>query len=159
MVLPVDDALLEVQPLFRDEVLLISADAERTRAPMSIDELGRAPLILYDTSHGFEDPTRRQLAARAQAAGIVVEARIEVEHVETALQLVGRGLGDTIAARAVLRAARVPPGLSSVAFADPFYDFFALITRHGAQVSPGTLTLLDLVDEWARGVAGRLATE
>ncbi len=159
VVLPVDDALLEVQPLFRDEVLLVSADPERTRKPIGIAELGHAPLILYDTSHGFDDPTRRQLAARARAAGIVLEAKIEVEHVETALQLVGRGLGDTIVARAVQRAARVPTRVSSVAFADPFYDFFALITRRGAQVSPGTLTLLDLVDEWARGVAGRLATE
>ena len=159
VVLPVDDALLEVQPLFRDEVLLVSADPARTRAPVSIDELAQAPLILYDTSHGFADPTRRQLAARAQEAGVVLEAKIEVEHVETALQLVGRGLGDTIVARAVLRAAGVPARVSSVAFADPFYDFFALVTRRGAQVSPGTLMLIDLVDEWARGVAGSLVTE
>jgi DNA-binding transcriptional LysR family regulator len=159
VVLPVDDALLEVQPLFRDEVLLVSADPARTRAPTSIAELVQAPLILYDTSHGFEDPTRRQLAARAQEAGILVEAKIEVEHVETALQLVSRGLGDTIVARAVLRAARIPVRVGSVGFADPFYDFFALITRRGAKVSPGTLALIGLVDEWAQSVAGRLATE
>ncbi len=157
VVLPVDDALLEVQPLFRDEVLLVSGDPERTRSPMSIVDLGQAPLILYDTSHGFEDPTRRQLAARAQAAGVSIEAAIEVEHVETALQLVSRGLGDTIVARAVLRAARVPAKVSSAGFAEPFHDFFALITRRGANVSPGTLALIELVDEWARDVAARLA--
>lgn len=108
VVLPVDDSLLDVRTLFRDEVLWVSNDSGRTGEPASIARLAEAPVILYDTTHGFDDPTRRQLAARAQEAGVVLEPRIEVEHVETALQLVARGLGSTIAARAVL--ARSSPG-------------------------------------------------
>lgn len=159
VVLPVDDRVLEVRSLFRDEVLLVSADPERRRTPITIARLADAPLILYDTSHGFDDPTRRQLAARAQEAGVAIVPRIEVEHVETALQLVARGVGDTIAARAVTRAAHVPANVAGVAFAEPFHDFFALVTRRGAQVSPGTQALLDLVDDWARAVVGRLGAE
>ena len=155
VVLPVDDSLLEVRTLFRDEVLWVSADSDRTRNPASIAQLADVPLILYDTTHGFDDPTRRQLAARAQAAGVVLEPRIEVEHVETALQLVAQGLGDTIAARAVLAHSTVT-GVSGVGFAEPFHDSFALITRRGVRVSPGTQALVELIDGWARAVAAGL---
>jgi len=158
VVLPVDDGRLDVAPLFTDEVLLVSADPERTRTPAAVGHLAQAPLILYDTGHGGDDAIRRQLAARAQAAGDVIEARIEVEHVETALALVSRGLGDTIAARAVIRAARVAAPLYSAGFSEPLHDRFALVTRRGAKVSPETVALSALVQAWARSVARRLAT-
>jgi DNA-binding transcriptional LysR family regulator len=156
VVLPVDDSLLDVRSLFRDEVLFVSSDPARRRVPATIASVAESPLILYDISHGFNDPTRRQLAARAQEAGAVLEARIEVEHVETALQLVARGLGDTIAARAVLARSTVPAQVSGVSFAEPFYDYFALVTRRGVRVSSGTMALIDLIGEWAQTVAERL---
>jgi DNA-binding transcriptional LysR family regulator len=156
VVLPVDDSLLEVRSLFRDEVRLVSSEPGQTREPASIAQVAASPLILYDVSHGFNDPTRRQLAARAQEAGVTLEPRIEVEHVETALQLVARGLGNTIAARAVLERSALPAGVSSVGFAEPFYDFFALVTRRGVRISPGTKALVELVDDWARTVAAAL---
>jgi DNA-binding transcriptional LysR family regulator len=156
VVLPVDDSLLEVRSLFRDEVMFVSADPELTREPAGVRALAQSPLILYDISHGFNDPTRRQLAARAQEAGVLLEPRIEVEHVETALQLVARGLGSTIAARAVLARSTVPEGVSAVSFAEPFYDFFALVTRRGVRVSPATKGLVDLVYDWAAVVAAGL---
>jgi DNA-binding transcriptional LysR family regulator len=156
VVLPVDDSLLEVRSLFRDEVMFVSGDPELTREPAGVGALAQSPLILYDISHGFNDPTRRQLAARAQEAGVLLEPRIEVEHVETALQLVSSGLGSTIAARAVLARSGLPKGVSAVGFAEPFYDFFALVTRRGVRVSPVTKGLLDLVDEWAASVAASL---
>jgi hypothetical protein len=43
-----------------------------------------------------------------------------------------------------------------VGFATPFYDFCALITRSGVQVSLGTMAPVELVDDWARTVAARL---
>ncbi len=87
---------------------------------------------------------------------MLLEPRIEVEHVETALQLVGRGLGSTIAARAVLARSTVARRRHRVGFAEPFYDFFAVVTRRGVRVSPATKALLDLVDDWAQTVAARL---
>jgi len=156
VVLPVDDSLLEVRALFRDEVLFVSGEAEHPDSPVTVARLAASPLILYDISHGFDDPTRRQLAARAQESGVLLEPRIEVEHVETALQLVGRGLGATIVARAVLARSAVPPGVTGVSFVEPFYDFFALVTRRDVRVSPSTKALLDLVDDWAEAVAAGL---
>lgn len=156
VVLPVDDSLLEVRALFRDEVLLVSADPDLVRAPASLGRIADGPLILYDISYGFDDPTRRQLAARAQGEGVLLEPLIEVEHVETALQLVARGLGNTIAARSVLRRSGVPDTISGVGFAEPFYDFFALVTRRGVRVSSGTAALIELIDDWAAAVSARL---
>jgi DNA-binding transcriptional LysR family regulator len=156
VVLPVDDRVLDVRPLFRDEVVVASADPARVRKAMSIERLAEAPLILYDASHGFDDPTRRQLAARAQEAGLVLAPRIEVEHIETALQLVSLGLGDTIVARAVAHATPLPDNVAAVGLAQPIHDSFALVTRRGAALSPGTLTLVNLVDDWAQTVGARL---
>lgn len=156
VVLPVDDGMLDVRPLFRDEVLLVSAQPARTRAAMSIAALADSPLILYDASHGTQDPTRRQLAARAQAAGVTLQAVIEVEHVETALQLVSRGVGDTIAARAVVGATQFAREVRGVSFEEPLYDHFALITRRRARVSPPACRLIEIVDAWAARVADGL---
>jgi DNA-binding transcriptional LysR family regulator len=156
VVLPVDDSQLEVRALFRDEVVLISAYPEQTRTPASVARLNEKPLILYDISYGFSDPTRRQLAGRAQSTGMLLEPAIEVEHVETALQLVAQGLGNTIAARSVLRRSAFAHELSGVGFAEPFYDFFALITRRGVRISLATARLVELVDAWAAAVSARL---
>jgi DNA-binding transcriptional LysR family regulator len=156
VVLPIDDRQLDVRPLFRDEVLVVSADRARTRRRLSIARLAEAPLILYDASHGFDDPTRRQFAAAAQEAGVTLTPRLEVEHVETAFQLVALGLGDTIAARAVTRTTPLPDGVATVGLSEPIHDSFALITRRGAALSAGTLTLVNLVDDWAATVAARL---
>lgn len=155
VVLPVDDSLLDVRSLFRDEVVYVTA-ARRGRQPVQIDEVARSPLILYDLTYGFNDPTRRQLAGRAQEAGEVLEPAIEVEHVETALQLVADGRGATIAARSVLEHAGVSGEITGVSFAEPFHDFFALVSRRGVRVSPRTNDLIALVDDWADQVAARL---
>jgi DNA-binding transcriptional LysR family regulator len=153
VVLPVDDSRLQVTPLFRDEVLFISSDPSLTRTPVSIEQLTQSPLILYDITYGFDDPTRRQLAGRAQEAGTLLEPRIEVEHVETALQLVASGLGSTIAARSVLARCQYAQEVTAVGFREPFHDSFALVTRRGIRVSPGTTALVEMIDDWARTVA------
>jgi len=156
VILPVDPEGLEVRPLFSDEVLLVSADPNRTRRRARIESLATAPVILYDATVGFADPTRRQLAERAQAAGVSLIPRFEVEHPETAFQLAAKGLGDTIAARAVTRSPAFPQNLSTVGFAEPLFDSFALITRRGA-VPPVVHALPDVLEEWAADVADRLS--
>jgi DNA-binding transcriptional LysR family regulator len=155
VILPVDPEGLDVRPLFSDEVLLVSADPNRTRRRARIDDVAAAPLILYDTTAGFTDPTRRQLAARAQAAGVSLIPRFEVEHPETAFQLAAKGFGDTIAARAVTRSPAFPPGLSTVGFAEPVFDSFALIIRPGA-IPPVVQALIHVLEEWAADLADNL---
>jgi DNA-binding transcriptional LysR family regulator len=138
VVLPVDTEGLEVTPLRRDEVVYVSADAAHTARPVTIEDLAAADLILYDAHYGWRDPTRRQLAERAQLQGRELSARIEVEHVESALDLVSRGAGDTIVSRAVAAAKSFPENLHIVSFADPLYDTIALVQRRDTVLSPAT---------------------
>jgi DNA-binding transcriptional LysR family regulator len=138
VVLPVDSDGLTVTPLMRDEVLFASASAERTARPVTISDLAAANLILYDAHYGWRDPTRRQLAERAQLEGVTLSAQIEVEHVETALSIVAGGAGDTIVSRAVTRSKGFPDGLHTVSFAEPLYDTIAMVQRRGSVLSPAT---------------------
>ena len=96
IVLPIDDRGLDVTPAIDEELYYLSRDPERVKERMTIERLAEAPLILYDARFGWDDPTRRQLAERAQRAGVTIEPVIEVEYVEAALDLALRGLGDTI---------------------------------------------------------------
>lgn len=144
VVLPIDDADLEVTPLLRDEIRYATADPQRAAEPVSIEDFARSRLILYDAHYGWADPTRRQLADRAQLAGLKLEPWIEVEHVEAALSLVQRGIGDTVLARAVAESPACPANLRTVGFREPLHDTIALVRRRGAVLSPATRELADL---------------
>lgn len=146
-VLPIDDEGLSVTPLLKDEVLWASADPERTTMPMTIEAIVQAPLIMYDAHFGWNDPTRRQLAERAQLAGLRLDPLIEVENIETALALVARGMGDTMLSRAVANSPSFPPGIFTVPFAEPLYDTIALLTRQDAALSPATTELVRMAKE------------
>ena len=144
--LPVDDRGLDVRPAMREEVLYVSADADRLAEPMTIERLAGAPLILFDARWGHDDPMRRQLRERAQAAGVTVEPQIEVEYVTAALELAARGLGDTISSRQMIRARGLARKLAGVAFDPPLYDTFAFITRRNAHLSPATREFIRLAE-------------
>ncbi len=141
VVLPIQADNLDVEPIMRDEVLWVSADPAKTASPVSIEDLASSDLVLYDAHYGWSDPTRRQLLERAQAAGVRLEPSIEVESVESALALVSRGVGQTIASRAVTEHHTFPPNLHTSPFADPLFDTIALVTRQHATLSPGTAEL------------------
>ena len=111
-----------------------------------MERVAAAPLILYDAHYGWTDPTRRQLADHAQAAGVRLEPVIEVENVESALALAA-GVGDTIASRAVTAHPTFPPELRTAPFADPLYDVIAMIKRTDSALSPGTAELARLATQ------------
>jgi DNA-binding transcriptional LysR family regulator len=144
IVLPIDDRGLDIRPAIDDELLYLSADPERVREPMTIERLAKAPLILYDARFGWADPTRRQLAERAQRAGVTLEPEIEVEYVEAALDLAARGLGDTIGTRRVALGRGFARRLHSVGFDPPVVDTFAFVTRRNAHLSPATRAFMQL---------------
>jgi DNA-binding transcriptional LysR family regulator len=156
VLLPIDDDRLVVRPLVRDEVLYVSADPARTRDPATIERLASAPLIFYDAESADEDPIRRQLAERAQALGLRLRPKVEVELKDIALRLVAAGLGDTYLPSAFTRAPYYPPGLSTVSFSPALYDTFAVITRVGARVSPGVRQLVRELEAHMRAVAEAL---
>jgi DNA-binding transcriptional LysR family regulator len=142
LVLPIDDEKLEVRPLVRDEVLYVSADRERTREPVTIERLAATPLVFYDAESADEDPIRRQLAERAQALGLRLQPKVEVELKDIALRLVAAGIGDTYLPSAFTAAPFFPAGLRTVPFRPALFDTFAVVTRAGARLSPGVRELL-----------------
>ncbi len=153
LVLPVDDDKLDVRPILRDEVLYVSSDPDRTREPATIERLATTPLIFYDAESADDDPIRRQLAERAQALGLRLVPKVEVELKDIALRLVAAGIGDTYLPSAFTRAPYYPDGLSTVSFRPALYDTFAIVTRSGARLSPGVRELLAGLETHMRSVA------
>jgi DNA-binding transcriptional LysR family regulator len=156
VVLPIDDRGLDVRPAMREEILYVSADPERVREPMTIEQLAAAPLILFDVRWGNDDPTRRQLRERAQKAGVKLEPQIEVEYVTAALELCARGLGDTVCPGSIIITRGYGRKLAGVPFAPPLYDTFAFISRRNAQLSPATRAFMELAEKRVRALEKRL---
>jgi len=125
VVLPIDDDRLDVRPIVRDEVLYVSADPERTRRPVTVERLAATPLVFYDAESADKDPIRRQLAERAQALGVRLQPKVEVELKDIALRLVAAGIGDTYLPSAFTRAPYYPAGLSTASFSPAIYDAVA----------------------------------
>jgi DNA-binding transcriptional LysR family regulator len=153
VLLPVDDDRLDVRPIVRDEVLYVSASPERTRRPATIERLAATPLVFYDAESADKDPIRRQLAERAQALGVRLQPKVEVELKDLALRLVASGVGDTYLPSAYTYAPYYPEGLSTAPFSPALYDTFAIITRPGTRLSPGVRELLTDLEAHMRAVA------
>lgn len=154
IVLPVDEDDLIVTPLMQDEVLYVSSEPERVAQSITIEEFARRRLVLYDAHFGWRDPTRRQLADRAQLAGVRVEPLIEIEHVEAALKLVAAGIGDTIVGSALLSSPVFPVGLHTVSFAEPLFDTIAFARKRGRPLSRATRELARLAEDAISEVRG-----
>jgi DNA-binding transcriptional LysR family regulator len=150
LILPIDDEDLSVRPLLRDEVFYISADPSHTTRPVTITQFAKADLVLYDAHYGWKDPTRRQLAERAQLAGLRLEPRIEIEHVESALKLVASSVGDTIASGAVIDSAAFPAGLHIAPFSEPLFDVIALAQHRARPLSNATREFARLAEDTIR---------
>ena len=103
--------------------------------------------MLPEARWGDEDPTRRQLAERAQRAGVTIRPRIEVQHANAALQLAARGLGDTLVTRALLDALGYGDRLAAVSLDPPLHETFAFIQRRNARLSPATRALMTLAEQ------------
>jgi LysR family transcriptional regulator, cyn operon transcriptional activator len=157
--LPVDDRGLEVRPSIREEILYVSAVPARVQAPVTIERLAAAPLILYDARWGAQDPMRRQLADRAQRAGVRIEPEIEIEYLTAALDLAARGAGDTLCARTALEARGFGRRLQRISLEPPLYDTFAFVTRRDAHVSPATRAFMELAEQRITSIGRRLERE
>jgi DNA-binding transcriptional LysR family regulator len=156
VVLPIDDDRLAVRPIVRDEIRYVSALAEHTRHPATIEQLAARALVFYDAESADDDPIRRQLAERAQALGIRLRPRVEVELKDIALSLVAAGVGDTYLPTAYTRATYYPPGLSTTSFSPALYDTFAVITRPGRRLSHGVRLLLEEIETHMHATAAQL---
>jgi DNA-binding transcriptional LysR family regulator len=155
--LPVDDAGLDVRPIMDVEILFTTAARERLPRKMTVERLAEVPLIVYDAHYGWEDPTRRQLYERAQRAGVTLEPVVEIEDVAAAVQLAGRGVGDTLVSRAIATGSRFPRNLHVAPFDPPLRDTFAIVTRRGGRLSPAVTELLGLAERAMSTFAERVA--
>jgi DNA-binding transcriptional LysR family regulator len=156
IVLPIDDRALDVKPVLTDRILFASRDARLLERPMTIQRLAELPLILYDARWGSDDPTRRQVTERAQAAGVRLNVTIEVEAPEIAFDLAARGFGHTIVPRTIVHSRRFPAALRGVEFKPPLFDTFALITRRGAHVSPAARMVLGAAEDHLEALRRRM---
>ncbi|PRI10163.1 LysR family transcriptional regulator [Leucobacter massiliensis] len=145
VVLPVPDEQLEVFPLLQDEVLWTSSHPERVAQPVTMEQIVQNPIVLYDASYSWNDPTRRQLNERAQRRGLQIEPLVEVEYMEAALELASRGIADTMISQAATRSAGFPKNLHCAPFETPLYDTIAVIRRRNSVYSPAIIELIDLV--------------
>ncbi|SDT45979.1 LysR family transcriptional regulator [Microlunatus soli] len=147
IVLPVPEVQLLVKPLFRDEVLYASAVRDPAAGPITLEEMADNRITLYDAYAGWKDPTRRQLLERSRVKGLAIDPVIEVEHVETALNLVAAGAADTMVSRTIAEGPNFPSGIRTVSFAEPFYDTIALVQRKSVQLSPATRRFAELAEQ------------
>jgi DNA-binding transcriptional LysR family regulator len=156
VLLPIDDRGLDVRSTIQEEIHYVSADPERLKSPMTIERLAEAPLILHDVRWTTSDPMRRQLAERAQAAGVTIEPQVEVEYLTAALDLAARGLGDIVSPRFVV-IGRGYRKLGSVPFDPPLHVSFAFITRRNAHLSPATRALITIAERRIEQLGRRFA--
>jgi LysR family transcriptional regulator, cyn operon transcriptional activator len=91
------------------------------------------------------DPTRRQLLTIAQNAGVAVHPVVEVESPAVALELAGRGVGDTLISLPLAHALGATKALHWASLDPPLFETFAFITRRDARVSPATEVVIRLV--------------
>jgi LysR family cyn operon transcriptional activator len=149
--LPIDDRGLDVGPVewTAEAVYLSRRSIDR---PVSVHELAEAELILPEAQWGDMDPTRRQLLARTQNAGVAVRPIVEVESPALALALAERGVGDTVISLPLAYALRSTRTLHWNSLDPPLYETFAFITRREANLTPATEVLIRLARQLLKDI-------
>lgn len=157
--LPIADEGMAVRPVAREELVYISADPERLTSPVTPKTLTQAALVLPETTWRTQDSTRIALNRFVQEAGRLLQTRIEVEDVETAVELVERGLVDSVVQRAVLAelGPRLAPSVGWVSLRPRLWDTIAVVHRRDAVLSPGAQLVIDLAVERIRAVTDPVA--
>lgn len=153
--LPVADAGLSVTPVAREEMVYVSGDPRRLSGPVTAKQLAEATLVLPETTWRTQDSARTALAAMVQQAGLTLATRIEVEDVETAVEVVGRGLADTVVPKGAARALlpRLAPHAGCVSLRPRLYETFAVVHRRGAVLSNAARLMIELTTARVREVA------
>ena len=146
--LPVDDRGLVVgERVWTTEAVYVSADGDRLRgAPRSIQQLAASQLVLPEALAGDDDPTRRQLRERAADAGVRLEPVVEVESPAAALDLVVRGVGDSVVSVSLIGELGLADRVAWVSLDPPLHERFAFVTRRGAATSPAMAALIGAVE-------------
>lgn len=140
---------LTITPIARDELVYVSADPERLGSPVTARRLAAARLVMPETTWKDSDSARLVLRRMLHEAGHNPTTRIEVEDVETAIELVGRGLADTVTHKsaALQLLPRLAPEAGWVSLRPRVHDTMAIVHRAGATLSPAARLVIDLATQ------------
>jgi DNA-binding transcriptional LysR family regulator len=144
-----------VTPVARDELVYISADPARLESPVTPHRLSLASLVMPETTWRADDSTRRVLRQMLHETGRNPQTRIEVEDVETAVELVGMGYADSVIPKgaAVQLLPRLAPDAGWVSLRPRTYDMFAIVHRAGATLSPAAQLMIELATRRIQAIA------
>jgi DNA-binding transcriptional LysR family regulator len=145
---------IRVIPVARDELVYVSADPTRVSSPVTASRLARASLVMAETTFRAVDPTRLALRRMLHETGHNPTTRIEVEDVETAMELVELGFADTVVPLGTARALvpRIAPAAAWVSLRPRTYDTIAIVHRSGATLSPAAQLMIRLATHRIREV-------
>ena len=137
---------LEVRPVARDELVYVSTDPEHVATPVTASQLANAQIVMAETTWRAEDSTRMVLRRMLHETGRNPQTRIEVEDIETAVELAGMGLADTVIPRGALNALlpRLAPDAGWVHLRPRQYDTIAIVHRANATLSPAARLMIEL---------------
>ena len=148
----------EVTPVARDELVYISRDPARLETPVTAHRLALASLVMPETTWRADDSTRKVLRQMLHETGRNPQTRIEVEDVETAVELVGMGYADSVVPKgaAVQLLPRLAPDAGWVSLRPRQYDTFAIVHRAGATLSPAAQLMIQLATTRIQAIADPL---
>ena len=146
---------MEVTPVARDELVYVSTHPDRLESPVTAARLARAELVMPETTWRAVDSTRIVLRRMLHEAGRNPQTRIEVEDVETAVELVGLGLADTVIPKgaATQLLPRLAPDAGYVSLRPRQYDSLAIVHRTGASLSPAAQLMIEVATRRIQEVA------
>ncbi len=146
---------LDITPVAREELVYISNDPANLESPVTAQRLARAHLVMPETTWRSEDSTRIILRRMLHDIGRNPQTRIEVEDVETAVELVGRGLADSVVPKGAAEQLlpRLAPDAGWVSLRPRQWDTFAIVHRSGAVLSPAAQLMIELATARLRTLA------
>jgi DNA-binding transcriptional LysR family regulator len=146
---------MEVIPVARDELVYVSAHPDRLESPVTAARLARAELVMPETTWRSVDSTRIVLRRMLHESGRNPQTRIEVEDVETAVELVGMGLADTVIPKGAVTQLlpRLAPDAGYVSLRPRQYDSLAIVHRAGASLSPAAQLMIEVATRRIQEVA------
>ncbi len=142
----VDSEGINVIPVARDELVYISADPSRLATPVTPARLAKASLVMPETTWRSTDSIRIVLRRFLHEAGHNPQTKIEVEEIETAVELVGGGYGDSVITRSAAEQLipRLAPNVGCVSLRPQQYDVMAVVHRVGAVLSPAAQVMIEV---------------
>jgi DNA-binding transcriptional LysR family regulator len=146
---------MQVTPVARDELVFISADPDRLLSPVTAHRLAESSLVMPETTWRAVDSTRIVLRQMLHETGWNPVTRIEVEDVETAVELVGMGLADSVIPRGAAEQLlpRLAPAAGWVSLRPQQFDTLAIVHRAGATLSPAARLMIELATARIQAIA------